>query len=85
MVDGLPVQQAVAMSSVSSVSQLTAVECRDCGQAASLPSADSAHMLHALRVFVARHEACSQHVVVSVQESDGQTLGLSLPRQRDES
>lgn len=70
------------MSPASSVPQLTSVECRDCGEASSLPSTDSTQLLHALRVFVARHETCSEHLVVSVQESDGQTLGLSVPRQR---
>ena len=78
------VQHASSMSPASSVSQLTAVECRDCGEASSLPSTESAQMLHALRVFVARHETCSQHVVVSVQESDGHRLGLTVPRQRAE-
>lgn len=82
MVCTVLVQHAFPMSPASSVSQLTAVECRDCGEASSLPSTDSTHMLHALRVFAAQHEACSQHVVVSVQESDGQTLGLMVPRQR---
>ena len=77
-------QHAATMSPASSVSQLTAVECRDCGEASSLPSTESAHMLHALRVFVAQHETCSRHVVVSVQEADGHRLGLTVPRQRAE-
>ena len=79
------VQHAGPMSPASSVSQLTAVECRDCGEASSLPSTDSAQMLHALRVFVAQHETCSDHVVVSVLDSEGRRLGLTVPRQRAES
>ena len=81
------------MATLSSVSNLSegdpgsntsTAECRDCGAAAALPSSDAAQMLHALRVFVAEHDACSHHVVVTVQHPDGHTHGLVVPRPRDE-
>ena len=75
---------ASRMATLSPVSNVNTAECRDCGATAALPSADAARMLHALRAFVAEHDGCSHHVVVTVQHPDGHTHGLVVPRPREE-
>lgn len=72
------------VSSASSLSSTSTAECRDCGATTALPSTDAAQLLHALRVFVAEHDACSHHVVVTVHHADGHSHGLVVPRPRDE-